>query len=308
MKNHHIRIEKFKSIAQLLGEYQTIFAAIQHDSNRVVAFKTIVDELDRLNMGLEVPLSVIIQQRVVLNTRIKQDVIPALARGLSMAKSLNDATMTNTLDFYFKQVRKKSNAATSSQAAKVILDYIGEHETEAATAGFSADRIAAIEQMKRESDGMREQAKAHASVRHVDRNQMRRLASEATNMLTNELDWLLTEYKTTEPVLYERYSMLRQRKKRTSKAEVHTDVSGMVTDQATGAAVQGALVYIVDSEGYETNSDVDGYFVVDELEPGAYQLRCSAPGYQQTSDVAFTIAKGESLQVNFSLMAQQAVA
>ncbi|HQQ13258.1 MAG TPA: carboxypeptidase-like regulatory domain-containing protein, partial [Bacteroidales bacterium] len=147
------------------------------------------------------------------------------------------------------------------------------------------------------------------SLRRVDRSKMQRLLSEATVMLRGELDWMVEKYKSTSPVLYERYRMLRQVKKGSgTTTAVFTELSGTVTDALSGEAIRGASVQFLDVSGFDATTDADGYYLIDDLIPGSYQLRCTAPGYQSTNDVAFTIVKGESLEVNFSLTAQQAVA
>ena len=303
------RIEKLKKITRLFNEYQSTLAVVSHDAARVAAFNAIVDELQQLESALIVPLHVIIQQRVVLNTRIKEEVIPALSRAMSLSGMLNDSTMTNTLGFYYKSLRSKPTAAMASHAAKVVLDFVEQHATEAAGVGFDAAGIAALSQLTEDTDGMRDHAHQRGSLRRVDRGKMQRLLSEATLMLRTELDWMVEKYKSTAPVLYERYRMLRQVKKGSSTTTAEfTELSGTVTDARSGEAIRGAVVQLLEVSAYDATTDVDGYYLIDELLPGSYQLRCTAAGYQPANDVAFTIAKGESLEVNFSLTAQQAVA
>lgn len=309
MKTKKSRIEKFKKIAQLFNEYQSTLAVVSHDAARVAAFNAIVDELRHLESALIVPLQVIIQQRVVLNTRIKEEVLPALSRAMSLSGMLNDPTMTNTLGFYYKGLRSKPTAAMASHAAKVVLDFVEQHATEAAGVGFDAAGIAALSQLTDDTEGMREHAHQRGSLRRVDRGKMQRLLSEATMMLRNEFDWMVVKHKSTAPVLYERYRMLRQVKKGSSTTTAEsTELSGTVTDALSGEAIRGAGVQLLDVSGFEATTDVDGYYLIDELLPGSYLLRCTAAGYQPANDVAFTIAKGEALEVNFSLTAQQAVA
>lgn len=303
------RLEKLKNIASLFNEYQSTLAVVSHDAARVAAFSSHVNELQRLESELIVPLQVIIQQRVALNTRIKEEVVPALSRAMSLSGMLNDATMTNTLGFFYKGLRSKPTAAMASHAAKVVLAFVEQHATEAAGVGYDAAGIAALSQLADDTLGMREQAHQRGSLRRVDRSKMQRLLSEVTVMLRGELDWMVEKYKSTSPVLYERYRMLRQVKKGSgTTTTVFTEISGTVTDTHSGKAIRGAHLQLVDISGSKCETDADGYYVIDDPEPGSYQLRCTAPGYQSTNDVAFTIVKGESLEVNFSLTVQQAVA
>lgn len=305
---HTKRIEKLKQISQLLNEYQSVLAVVSHDGSRVAAFSAVVSELQNLESALLVPLRVIIQQRVALHARIRSEVLPALSRAMSLAATLNDATMTHTLSFFYKDLRTNTSAGKALNAMKVVLGYVALHATEAAAVGFDTAAVAALQQLVEEAEGMRLLTQQRGSLRSVDRNQLKRLLSEATRILRNEIDWMVEKHQSSEPVLYERYRLLRKYRKGSKQAEVFTDISGTVTDGVTGKPIAGALVFVVGNDDVNATTDADGYYLIDDPAPGAYQLRCTAQGYQIPADVAFSIAEGASLQVNFSLLAQQAVA
>jgi hypothetical protein len=217
--------------------------------------------------------------------------------------------MVNTLLFYATELRYAPTLKRVLSAAAVVITFLGLHVEEAAAFGFSPERISLLQQLAAEAEGKRDNSSVSQAMRRVDRKKLQSLLTEARALLNGELDWIIADYRLSAPVMHERYHMLRQRRKGIkSSAEVFTDVSGMVTHAITGDAIANAQLLLVNAAGFETTTGADGYFLIDGLDPGAYQLRCMATGYDGVNDVAFSIQKGESLQINFGLSPIQAVA
>ncbi|MDP3442011.1 MAG: carboxypeptidase-like regulatory domain-containing protein [Ignavibacteria bacterium] len=77
------------------------------------------------------------------------------------------------------------------------------------------------------------------------------------------------------------------------------------TDLASGLPIAGAVIQFMEfSEEIET--DTDGNFIYDELEPGDYSLSCYAKGYQVPEPIVFTLKANESVVLDFKLTASTA--
>ena len=80
----------------------------------------------------------------------------------------------------------------------------------------------------------------------------------------------------------------------------HGDITGRVTDQATGAPVAGATVSL--AQGYSVVTDSSGDYDL-HVSPGSYDLTVRAFGYKTGSVAGVTVSDGQSVTENFPLAA-----
>lgn len=307
MKKINNNFEKHRQIAMLFTEYAAAFSAITIDNSKVATYITKVNEMNDLLLEVVVPLNIIIKQRSVLNAQLREELYPVLGRVINMTKALNDVTMKNTFLYFSKELQQKPNHQKLNNIAVGILDYLIQHEAEALAAGFTVERIEKLQQLSVEAQGSRQGANVSSSLRRVARNRIRLNTSHLNKMLRDEIDWMMADYKDSEPVLHERYRMLRQRRKGSkSNTIMQTDLSGTVTNQLTGEVVKNASVRLVNANGFESITDTDGYYLIDAIKPGAHVASCFAPGFAAPADISFSIGENESLEVNFSLLPLQA--
>jgi len=80
-------------------------------------------------------------------------------------------------------------------------------------------------------------------------------------------------------------------------------ISGTVSDQS-GAVVPNAEISVVQSSTgtvYKGQSHNDGFYVIPNLAPGQYQLRCELTGFQPYVNVGLTIQVGQAMTMNIVL-------
>ncbi len=89
-------------------------------------------------------------------------------------------------------------------------------------------------------------------------------------------------------------------------------VEGVVTDAATGKALQGATVAVTSPTGawleQSVTTDGSGYFAVTALPPGHYQLSVKAPGYAPTSEQDVQVMVDYRIRANQRMAAHAASA
>ena len=76
-------------------------------------------------------------------------------------------------------------------------------------------------------------------------------------------------------------------------------VSGFITDEETGEALIGANVFMAET-GNGMSTDKNGYYVLQNIIPGSYNLIVSYIGYS-TLKKEITLAVNESIKLNLSL-------
>ncbi len=302
------RLEKLKNLKQLFQDYQQVFAEVTHDSEIVANFIGVVTEIERLSNTISIPQSVVIQQRVVFNESIKREIKSAIVRVHSMTKMLNDNTFSLTIAHFRLKMRRMPSADLSSRVAEYLIEYVGAHPAEAAAVGLTAEKLAVLTKLVNDTKAIRLFTKTQSDFRKLDQNQLKTLSIQATRLLRDELDWLMADYQVSEPNLFNRFMMLRQHRKGHAKPETFTELTGTVTNRETGMPISGAKLKLINIRGDEVESDADGFYHFDELEPEAYQITCVAEGYQTGNAVAFRIQRGESLVVDFELIPVAAAA
>ena len=86
-----------------------------------------------------------------------------------------------------------------------------------------------------------------------------------------------------------------------------TTLTGTITD-ATGAVISGASITVSDATtkaSRTVNSDRNGRYLVDNLNPGSYQLEAAAPGFQK-QQFAVNVLASQRNQTNLTLAVGQA--
>jgi hypothetical protein len=80
-------------------------------------------------------------------------------------------------------------------------------------------------------------------------------------------------------------------------------VSGVVTDAVSGLPVYPATIQVLlGSDVLATaTTDESGFYETDEVPGATVTVRCSAPGYQTTSEGGVVVPSGDTIEVNFEL-------
>jgi len=79
------------------------------------------------------------------------------------------------------------------------------------------------------------------------------------------------------------------------------DISGVITDRLTGLPIANVIINLPEHETAYT-TDVDGYYLIDEIEAGPYTVSCHASGYDVPEQVTIKLSAGESVIIDFSLV------
>ena len=82
------------------------------------------------------------------------------------------------------------------------------------------------------------------------------------------------------------------------------NIPGRVTDALSLSGIVGAEVS-TDTGGYLATTDTDGYYTITNVPIGDYMLTVSATGYTPSEPRLVTVAEGEVVTVNFSLVPVQ---
>ena len=75
---------------------------------------------------------------------------------------------------------------------------------------------------------------------------------------------------------------------------------GKITDADSDHPLEGASIFLRGTH-IGTATDLDGWYVIHNLQPGTYSLTVSFVGYRKLENISFTIANGDTVQRDFAL-------
>jgi len=136
-------------------------------------------------------------------------------------------------------------------------------------------------------------------------NELNKKLVQCSKTIRLKLDPFMEFNEKEFPDLFRDYMLVRGRRKRKKRvikdSSITGEFSGTVTDSKTGFPVANAIINILEQEAVFT-TDVDGFYLIEELEPGTYTLSCHAVGYSVPDQVSSQLAADESLIFDFSLV------
>lgn len=119
-------------------------------------------------------------------------------------------------------------------------------------------------------------------------------------VLKEQLDPLLTQYKTTKPLFYARYKA--DRKLPNSGHRTTVTIVGQIDAANDGQPIKGAHISLVNSTRKKKVTKADGLYKFARLQPGTYTLSVVANGYVLQTKT-FTINVPQTTRQNFFMVA-----
>lgn len=178
-------------------------------------------------------------------------------------------------------------------AIKTLLDILGNYPSLATTVSLVTSFYNQVEgarliQQQHEGDSERHSALLEAQRKLTCRE------------LYGVLGRLMYEYRDNPDRIGTFFDLSLLRHRNTTSGSVL--VEGVVTDKATGLALQGVSVQFSEG-GYETTTDANGKYSL-SIEHGTYKLRFNHPNYlaQETDSIVFLKGKNQTISVQLNAL------
>ena len=228
----------------------------------------------------------------------------AIGTGITVAIRLNNAPLLLALKNYKRTLNRTTIHDLPEMANRVHAELM-QNVTVAAGAGLTAEKLTALQALTTNFREIIESTDYVFSTRKTFRKELKALVSECIHILQDELDPFVGHCKDTFPDFYNAYTTAREPKRRTKKKGLinsdFADITGTVTDSVTGLPIATAIIGLAGDDSVIT-TDEDGYYEIDELLAGKYNVNCHSPGYNVPENVMAEAAAGESLVIDFILV------
>lgn len=303
MKKEIKQLNKFKTIAMIMAAHPSAFEGQPYILEVRNEFTSKCNSIGLLLDNLAKPAAVLQNARREKVERLTAMVGNIIHIGLAYAISAGNEELKRNMSNYRKEYLKKSQYRLVYLAANVHQEMLP-YEEQAVDAGLKTGAIAELNTLLEAYRQDLHQSHLLMSTRKSTRLELATLLKGCTQTLKVEIDLFAKNIETDQPDFYREYATIRnlnRRNRRRNKLETaESDISGTVTNSATGQPISMAIISIPET-GLVVETDEDGYYLIDELPAGTFTLSCHAPGYNVPAKITAVIKDEESLVYDFSL-------
>ena len=296
--------QKIKSICRVLNNYPLAFA----NKPQALAMKETLggqsDDLSNLISKLLRPASTIHRPKQDSQQKLKVSLTEYIGMGILLATHLDNKPLLDILKVYKSKILSVSAYRLYEMAVHVAAELAANSEL-AGDYGLTAEKLEAFNTQVSDFGETIGNTSSLLTDRKSGWNELNKKLVHCSQIIRLKLDPFMEFNEKDFPDLFRDYMLVRgkrKRKKRTIKDSTTTgEFSGTVTDSTTGLPVENATINLLEQEAVFT-TDADGFYLIEELEPGTYTLSCHAVGYSVPDVVSSQLIAGESLVVDFELV------
>lgn len=263
--------------------------------------------LTEITSGLVYPVTFVRRERVTYTLQLREEVRRMSDLGSLIAKKHNDVVLLSKMRQY-RTMSYKLSAFKLVESAFDIADMLENFSEDAITVGFTVEEVTAFRNLAQQLSESMTGIRGKLDDRRSSWLEIRSLFKVCTVLLREHFDPFVRFNGKAYPEFAATYILLRKRggnSKKSKPADAETcEISGTVFNSATNEPVVKATLTIAEFNLVE-QTDEDGYYNFEGLAATAYQIGCTAPGFDVPAIQSVSLANGESLDVDFVLVPVQ---
>lgn len=299
IQNH----QKLRAVSRILENNPQIFADETDAETARLQLNLLLDKASGLISNLLRPISVVHRPKQEIQKVFEIKTIKFIGMGLLLADHIKSSSLRDLLETYKKKMRKVS-AYKKFEIANHLMDEIVKHQDIANNYGLTVEKIQEFSQLIDSFKETMQLTDSNLFERRLFRKELKNLMLESNQIVRFRFDPLASYLENSQPAFYSEYMLLRSRRsrkrQRPSSQQNGVEILGTVTKAGTNEAISGAVINIIGHDLVNT-TDIDGYYLFDELPATEFVISCHCQGYQLPEQVVATASQGESLVVNFVL-------
>lgn len=304
MKKELNHFQKIKEICRIMNSYPAAFDNKAKALALKQEFIDLSEQMNELISKLLRPASVIHRPKQDKQQKLKIALLEYIGMGILLATHLEDMPLLDILKTY-RRILQKVSAYKLYEIALHILEELQKHANLSTDFGLTAAKLTEFNEQITDYAAMLDQTGSNLTNRRSDRAMLLNLNKHSKLIINQQLDPFMEFNEKEFPDLYREYMLvrgIRQRRKKDPIVEQELgDLSGVVINSLSGLPVHGAMISVPELEAAYT-TDVDGYFLIDELPAGNYTILCSQTGYEVPESVKIALPDGGSQLIDFSLI------
>ena len=300
MKNSLKRLQKYKDLHQVLSEYPAAFEGKPEATGMLESLSMLTTQLTEQVSGLTSPVRSVYRTKQEVRDNFMSELNRMTRLCVIIATRTGNQSLLVEVKLYLKQLGSVADLA-HYQIATHVSEKLVQYPEESLNLGVTAADITAFNALILDFGGIIGDTNLNLNNRKVGRYDLRQLLKQTSQLLINQCDNFVEVSRRDYPAMHASYRTLRRRQGTNGEKKGTADISGTVTNAATGHPVANAVIILVDREKM-FKTDADGLFFFEKLVSVTYTIHCFAPGYQIPKTVKMKPAKGKSLVINFQLV------
>ena len=311
MKAEIKKHQSFKALCYVIDSHAEAFTNNTDILPARDSFIANTNQIGEILSQLMRPVSTVRTPKIDSESRLRKELSKMLGFGISIATTLDNQPLITMLMNYDVQ-RNRCSAYQLYENSLHVYNELSALKATGAGASLTDERLATFRSMIDSFAETLDMTGFQLTGRRKSRQDLRNLIKTNNRILRMQLDTFIRHLEDDFADLYSQYTFLRKRRfKRSRNGSTGTElaeITGTVTDSATGLPLANAVINLASPETI-VNTDEDGMYALDELEAGTYTVSCHLEGYDVPASVTVTVAAGDSPVVDFALVpAQQAAA
>jgi hypothetical protein len=260
------------------------------------------DEVAESIATLLLPMKIIRKPRQVSHVKLQASLSEFTKLGIAVALKKEDEILANQMKIY-----KRSIYSTSSfkllETARQVMAILTQFQSDATEFGITSEKLSELDALITILASDLVDTHNNLSDRRTERTDLKAKIRICNKIIKEQIDAFVSFSQKEFPDFYTDYTEVRgttSRSKRGTVADVVCEISGTVTDKATGLPVENAIINIIGLD-MACTTDADGYYLIEDLVEGNYSLTCQAQNYELSAPVAITLQNDLPAQLDFAL-------
>ena len=302
MKREIEKYQRYKTLERILEAHTEAFENRPEMVEMKSSFSAALIQISALISKLTQPISTIYQQRMDVRIKFTERLRSMIAIGLHYAVMIDDKPMINLLTNYRSQ-SDRINAFKIYETGLHVSQLLTEHISAMEGLGLTPAELTAFTNELAAYNLSLQESNFQLNTRRTQHADLKAAMQACDALLKGRIDTFITHTMKIYPELYLEYMQARVKKRakrKTGNISATAEISGTVTDAATGNPVANATISLIE-QGQVLVTDEEGDYLFDELPAGNYTLSCHLAGYEVPESVKLIIADDESLVINFDL-------
>ena len=292
------KLTMYRTIEQIQDTNASIIAAVPALVSVVAVFKAIIASILETTELTDVNLTGIAADKGNAKQHLARTTSDYAAIIAAFASATKNATLKQEVNYSYTKLAKMRDEALAP-ICRIIHDRAKENLDALHDYGITSEKLALLDTAIGDYAAKSPKTRTAIVNRQAHNTNLRELFKQADDILKNQMDGLMKNFRATHPDLYNAYFAARE------IIDPHTTVTqlkGSVFDASEDKPIKGAVVTIVEL-GKSKTTNTNGEYSFKPAENGTFTLKIEKEGYAPYQKQELEIKTGHIIHWHAILVA-----
>ncbi|MCD9186792.1 MAG: carboxypeptidase-like regulatory domain-containing protein [Pyrinomonadaceae bacterium] len=291
------RLTMFRTTEQILDDNASIVAAVPALVSLIIVFKSVIASILNTTQLADVNLTGIAADKASAKNSLALTASDFADIIGSFASATKNATLKAEVKYSLSKLSKMRDEALAP-VCRIIHDRAAENIDALRDYGITPQKLALFDTAIGEYASKTPNTRTAIVSRRTQNANLVQLFRQGNDLLKNQMDGLVKNFRTTHPDFYNAYLAAREI---TDSHTTVTQLKGSVIDAADEKPIKGAVITIVEL-GKSTKTNTKGEYLFKPVEYGKFTLKIEKEGYAPYQKEELDIKTGHIIHWHASLV------